>query len=316
MHPAFSVIFLTTLIGVGQGLFTALMLGQTYELSNAEVSFGDNFYTIGAFLVLIFMGGGLFASIFHLGRPERAWRAASQWRTSWLSREVIMLPLFMAVVFFYMLAEYYQYGIDTSLLLGLLGVIVSFLLFYCTGMIYACLSFLREWATPLTIVNFILFGSASGFTFAAFYAAISAPELVATYGWFAIALTVLGLATRYWTLVRNAALRAKAKTTTQTAIGFRGKQVTQRSQGQMGGSYNTREFFHGKAESVVKQMKTIFMVLAFPIPIVLLFIGMSTESVFFLFLAFIVQYIGLCAERWYFFAQVNHPQNIYYQTIS
>ena len=314
MHPAFSVIFLTTLTGVSQGFFTALMMGQVYELSDPKLSFDHNFLTIGALISLLFCVGGLIASFFHLGRPERAWRAASQWRTSWLSREVIMLPVFMGLVFAYMYMSYYGYSTQLLLLAGLLAVIASFILFYCTGMIYACLSFLREWATPLTIVNFILFGCASGFSLAAFYASISAPKLVQLYAWFAIAFTVLSLGTRYWTLARNAKLKKSTKTNASTATGFHGR-VVQRSQGQMGGSYNTREFFHGATQGFVTKIKVIFLILVFPVPIALLYLGMSQESMLLLFLAFAVQYAGLIAERWYFFAQVNHPQNIYYQTI-
>jgi len=314
MHPAFSVIFLTTLIGVAQGLFTALMIGQTYELSDSSLSFGNDFYAIGAVLVLLFMGGGLIASFFHLGRPERAWRSATMWRTSWLSREVIAIPLFMFVTFLYAYTQYTGAANSTTLLIGLIGVIASFILFYCTGMIYACLSFLREWATPLTIVNFILFGTASGFSFAAFYAAISVPELIDVYASFAVVLTLLGFATRIWTLRRNAAL--KPKTTTQTAIGSKHSQVRQVSQGQMGGSYNTREFFHHKTAGTVKNVKLAFLILAFPVPVLLLCLGMAFDSGVTLFLAFATQYIGLIAERWYFFVQVNHPQNLYYQTIS
>ncbi|MDH5256351.1 MAG: dimethyl sulfoxide reductase anchor subunit [Gammaproteobacteria bacterium] len=314
MHPAFSVIFLTTLIGVAQGLFTALMIGQTYELSESSLSFGNEFYMTGAILVLFFMGGGLIASFFHLGRPERAWRSATMWRTSWLSREVIAIPLFMFITFIYAYMQYTGSTTSSTLLVGLLGVIASFILFYCTGMIYACLPFLREWATPLTIVNFILFGTASGFSFAAFYAATSAPELIGVYASFAIVLTLMGWATRVWTLRRNAAL--KPKTTTQTAIGAQHPQVKQVSQGQMGGSYNTREFFHHKTAATVSKVKSAFLILAFPVPVVLLFLGMFTDSSFLLLLAFVTQYAGLVAERWYFFVQVNHPQNLYYQTIS
>ncbi|HHH13285.1 MAG TPA: DMSO reductase, partial [Thiolapillus brandeum] len=102
MHPAFSVIFLTTLIGVGQGLFLALVTGQVYSLANLlQPQDSVRFYAVGSALSLAFLVAGLVASIFHLGRPERAWRAASQWRTSWLSREVIVLPVFMFLVFLY-----------------------------------------------------------------------------------------------------------------------------------------------------------------------------------------------------------------------
>lgn len=96
MHPAFSVIFLTTLIGVGQGLFLALYTGQVYSLANLlPAQDSTAFYGMGSLLSMIFLIAGLVASFFHLGHPERAWRAATQWRTSWLSREVIVLPAFM-----------------------------------------------------------------------------------------------------------------------------------------------------------------------------------------------------------------------------
>jgi DMSO reductase anchor subunit len=39
-------------------------------------------------------------------------------------------------------------------------------------------------------------------------------------------------------------------------------------------------------------------------------------SIGLLMAAFAVQYAGLLAERWYFFAQANHPQNLYYQSIA
>ena len=93
MKPAFSVIFLTTLIGAGQGLFLALFTHQSYALFGLLPTQSDPFYGYGSALALSLLVGGLIASFFHLGRPERAWRSATQWRTSWLSREVIVLPL-------------------------------------------------------------------------------------------------------------------------------------------------------------------------------------------------------------------------------
>ncbi len=99
MHPAFSIIFLTTLIGAGQGLFLALYSGQLYSAFKAVAGTGSaSFLCIGQLFALGLLGVGLVSSFFHLGRPDRAWRAASQWRTSWMSREVIVLPAFMAAV--------------------------------------------------------------------------------------------------------------------------------------------------------------------------------------------------------------------------
>jgi DMSO reductase anchor subunit len=106
MHPAFSVIFLTTLIGAGQGLFLALYTGQLYALANLLPAQGTVFYAGGSLIALGLLVAGLIASFLHLGRPERAWRAAAKWRTSWLSREVLALPLVMALVAAYGLAHY------------------------------------------------------------------------------------------------------------------------------------------------------------------------------------------------------------------
>ena len=96
MHPAFSVIFLTTLIGAGQGLFIALYCTEAGARFGWLQGPDHGFYVGGAIIVCILMGLGLIASFFHLGRPERGWRAAARWRTSWLSREVIVLPAFFA----------------------------------------------------------------------------------------------------------------------------------------------------------------------------------------------------------------------------
>src|SRR5512138_819238 len=149
MRPAYSVLFLTTLIGVGQGLFLALFTAQAYAVFGLlSVQDDRAFYATGSVLALLFLVGGLAASFFHLGRPERAWRAAAQWRTSWLSREVIALPAFMGVVALYGLAQASGttpvllrleggLALDAGVLLGALGTLLAFALFVCTAMIYA-----------------------------------------------------------------------------------------------------------------------------------------------------------------------------------
>jgi DMSO reductase anchor subunit len=323
MHPAFSVIFLTTLIGAGQGLFLALMTAQAYSDIGAFPVQSGVFYGSGSMVALVLLIAGLVASFFHLGHPERAWRAASQWRTSWLSREVIVLPAFMGLVFIYGMLHYLGWNPNVfgpeappqgelTYLVGLIGVAVCFLLFLCTGMIYGCLKFLQEWHTPLTPLNYGLFGTASGFTLATAYAGLYAPELVTFFGGWAIAFTVLVFITRVISLIRNA--RIKHRSTLRTAIGVRGN-VQQKAQGAMGGSFNTREYFHGKTAAFIKSVKWIFLALVFPVPIALLAAGLSEGSTALLLTAFGVQYVGLIAERWFFFAQAKHPQNLYYQTI-
>jgi DMSO reductase anchor subunit len=324
MNPHFSVILLTTLIGAGQGLFIAVFTAElcaTFGLVAPPIVPG--FYFYGALLSLGFTLGGLVASIFHLGRPSRGWRSASQWRTSWLSREVIVLPAFMAVALLYAVAHFLDWNgahgpagsriAEPTILLGYAGVVLALSLYVCTGMIYACLPFLREWATPLTVINFTLLGLASGFALAA-AATLAQPPLVRVYATCALTFTIAGLLGRLASLARNARLRPKS--TLQTAIGIKHPRIAQTSKGFSAGSFNTREFFHGRTRAFVRSVKWLFLLAGFVLPAALLALGIAGAPRATIIAAFVVQFAGLIAERWHFFAQANHPQNLYYQAVA
>jgi DMSO reductase anchor subunit len=148
---------------------------------------------------------------------------------------------------------------------------------------------------------------------AAAFAAATAPELVGFLAGWAAIITLLGWLGRAASLYRNA--RLKPKSTLQTAIGIKHPKIEQKAQGFMGGSFNTREFFHGQPVVVLRGVKWFFLIAVFPLPLVLLLAGMQGGAGA-LAAAFVVQYAGLLAERWFFFAQANHPQNLYYRCIS
>lgn len=313
MKPAFSVIFLTTLIGAAQGLFLALYAAELTLLVDMDPGSSRHFLLLCSLVALVLTGLGLFASFFHLGRPERAWRSAAMWRTSWLSREVIALPLFMAGLFFYACAQWL--GWSHTALIGALTTLICIALFVCTAMIYASVKFLQEWASPLTLLNYLLLGCASGLTLATLLAALlDMSVLVQPYAIAATVLTLLAWVSRAASLVRNA--RLKPKSTLQSAIGIKHPRIVQKAQGFMGGSFNTREFFHGSSAALMRSVKWAFLLLVFPLPLLCLVLAVSSQSTALLFLAFALQYLGLLAERWFFFAQANHPQNLYYQTVS
>ncbi|MEP7184008.1 MAG: DmsC/YnfH family molybdoenzyme membrane anchor subunit [Betaproteobacteria bacterium] len=326
MRPDISVLLLTTLIGVGQGLFLALFTVQLYSLGGLlPAPDGHWFYAHGALVALLFLVGGLIASFFHLGRPERAWRSAAKWRTSWLSREVIVLPAMMGIVLAFGVAHLVAWkpvlavlpsgiAIDATVALGVVGTLLAFALFLCTAMIYACLPFLREWASPLTVINYTLLGGASGFTLATAFSAWAAPELTRFLAGWAFVITLLGAASRVASLIRNG--RLKPKSTLQTAIGVKHPRIVQTAAGFLGGSFNTREFFHGRSRTVLRSVKWVFLLTVFAVPLPLLAAGWSGAAASVLLAAFVVQYLGLLAERWFFFAQANHPQNLYYQAVA
>lgn len=306
MRPAWSVVLLTTLLGAGQGLFLALYGADLYDAARGRASFAPLFVAAAVIGSLALAGAGLAASFFHLGHPERAWRSAAMWRTSWLSREVIALPLFMALVALYG-ALHWLGLLQAALLAGALAAAVCLALFVCTGMIYACLKFLQEWHSPLTVLNFILLGCASGLTAATALAGRLDPALEPGYGLAALIALALAAASRAASLLRNARLRPRSNL--QTAIGVKHPQIAQKAQGAMGGSFNTREFFHGASAARLSGVKWFFAVAAFAVPAALLALGLPSA-------AFLVQFAGLLAERWHFFAEARHPQNLYYQAIS
>jgi len=137
------------------------------------------------------------------------------------------------------------------------------------------------------------------------------PALARTYASWAIATTLLALVVRVASLARNAKLVPRS--TTQSATGARSREVQQKSRGFTGGSFNTREFFHGVGAGGMRSIRWIFVLLAFVVPVVLLMVAHSLPL---LAAACIVQYAGLVAERWYFLADARHPQNLYYQSVA
>lgn len=310
MHPPFSMIFFTTLAGAAQGLLLALVgiqLGMHWRLVQAPQAL----FTVGAGVVLVLSAIGLVAATFHLGRPARAWRSAAMWRTSWLSREVIALPAFMIAVAAW--GTLHWTG-ASNMAVGIVAAALALMLYLCTGMIYAAIKAIKQWATPLTPLNYMMLGLSSGMLLAAALSAWLAPQLAPTLSRLTLLLIILGALTRGATLWRN--LRLMPTTTTQTAIGVRHPRIIQKSQGAMGGSFNTREFFHGQTPQAVAMIRWIAVALGFAIPAIALTTDFWISSATLLTLLFIVQWAGLLAERWSFFAEGQHPQNLYYKSRS
>lgn len=308
MNPAWSVIVFTTVAGAAQGLVVALAMSRL-----AGLAVGPGF-TAGALLVaLALLIAGLVSSFLHLGHPQRAWRAVLMWRTSWLSREVIALPAFIAAValWWWMVRS----GLGNSRWLMLLAVALALALWLCTAMIYACLRFIAEWAHALTLANYMLIGLASGCTLLAALAQWRGEAALAQLlsPW-ALALTLAGWATRSLALRRNASL--KPLSTLQSATGIRQPRLRQLSMGMSAGAFNTREFMHGMGQVVVQRVRWALHGLGFAAPALLIGLSLAMAMPALLPLACLVQLPGLLAERWLFFAQARHPQNLYYQVVS
>ena len=317
MHPAFSILFFTTLAGTGQGLLVLLALAMLLGVPMA-----NSFVLTAMGLAQALLLAGLAASFLHLGHKMRAWRAVLMWRTSWMSREVILLPAFIALVALWWLVLAGGGGVGSlggvtlaTVWLPAMVVLGAVALWYCTAMIYACLRFIEEWAHPLTIVNFILIGLSAGLVLGCALAGLSGEQaLLRATGPWAFAVTWLAWATRRLSLRRNSLLRHKSNL--QSATGIRSERLVQKSMGISAGSFNTREFFHGASAAALRHVRWGFQMLAFGLPVLLMGWGLVNAGAWPWLLAALLQAPGLLAERWLFFAQAKHPQNLYYQTVS
>jgi DMSO reductase anchor subunit len=326
MRPAFSVLFLTTLIGAGQGLLIALVTGQWYFVIGAGTAHeSGRFYAVGAALSVVLLGAGLVASLFHLANPQRGWRSASRWRTSWLSREVIVLPMVMGLAFLYGVAHWFDFNpvlhtfgnqksLDLTMAIGFLAGGAAGLLFVCTGMIYACVKFIREWSSFWTVINYTLMGLSSGFVLGAGYAVAFRSPLFGLLAGMAVMFTVLALAAKLFQLWRNG--RLKARSTMKSAIGVHHEQIRQLTQGFLGSSFNTTEFVAPGGKDAARAANLIGLLAGFVLPLLLVVVAWANAEAPLLWLAAVIQYAGLMSERWAFFASGNHVQNLYYQRMA
>ena len=310
MHPAFSILFFTTLAGTAQGL---LVLLAAAVLLGAALPTG--FLLVSVAVAEVLLVAGLAASFLHLGHKMRAWRAVLMWRTSWMSREVIVLPAFIVLVALWWLALLTGAGSASRTILPVLLLLGALVLWYCTAMIYACLRFIEEWAHPLTVINFMLIGLSSGLLLGCALGALAGQNsFVLLASPWALAATLAAWATRAMALRRNAAI--KHRSTLQSATGIQATRLVQKSMGMSAGAFNTREFFHGARAATLKHVKLGFLLLCFALPSMLLLWALASQTTLPILLAALLQAPGLIAERWFFFAQAKHPQNLYYQVVS
>ena len=307
MHPAFSIIVFTVLSGLGYGLAAILGLG-VLDASALPTK-------IAHVIALALITAGLLASTLHLGNPQRAWRAFSQWRTSWLSREGVMA----VATFLPLLCSAYASIVDGRYLAipGLIGTAGCIVTVYCTSMIYACLRSVQSWNTPLTSICFGLTSLAGGLLLASVAAALSGS---ANLVWIAIAAVVV-LAAAFAAKIswrRRAAERPSLSTPeSATGLGFIGR-VRLLERPHTTDNYLTREMGFKVARKHAAKLWRFAALAAYLGPIVLVLGGLVAYatlpmiSAVLLALGALTHLIGNLVDRWLFFAQARHAVTAYY----
>ena len=311
MHPAYSVIFFTTATGAGYGLLA--FLGVSAGFSLVESGFWFRFVALG--LALLLIATGLLSSAAHLGRPERAWRAFSQWRSSWLSREGVA-----SVVTF---APAGLFGIGWVLLgrnggwvaaAGLLSALCAVATVCTTAMIYASLKPIAQWSSRFTLPAYLIFSAMTGcILFNAMLCVFGEPASAALV--LALALTALGWAWKIATWRHNDAL--VIATTLNSATGLPGGEVRVLEWPHTEENYLLKEMGFRIARKHSAQLRLIAQILAFLLPLVLLSAAFTLSEMKWLqaFLSLIAaasQLAGILVERWLFFAEAKHTVALYY----
>ena len=229
MHPAPSIIFFTVASGLGYGLAVMLGLGMLQPGAMAT--------KVAHVLALALIGGGLLSSTLHLGNPQRAWRALSQWRSSWLSREGVMaLATFVPLT---ISAGMALFADSHSLPLGLAGAAMAVATVYCTAMIYASLRTVEAWHTPLTPACYLAFSLAGGALLASFFTVLGGGD-VRLLGLAALLLLAVAWSTKRAWKRRMSGLVSASTPETATGLGAIGK-VRLLERPHMTENYLTRE---------------------------------------------------------------------------
>ncbi|HZX81438.1 MAG TPA: DmsC/YnfH family molybdoenzyme membrane anchor subunit [Lysobacter sp.] len=318
MHPALSVIFFTTLSGLGYGLLAwsgvAVLVGTSPRALLAAL-------LSGIALAIV----GLLCSVGHLGKPLRAWRAFSQWRSSWLSREgivalatlvpaallaLVLLPRFVAVDVGPLASTgtALAVAVGASLLLTL-GALATV---YCTAMIYASLRPIPAWTHRSVPTVYLLFSLASGgIAFLALRAVFGGPPsritlLVAIVGLGLIAL----LKARYWSAIDNTPLPV----TRGDAVGLPQREVRVFERPHTEGNFVTREMVFVLARKHASRLRGIALLAFATVPVLVLaataFAPAAAAGL--LIVATLSVLLGAFVERWLFFAEARHLVSQYY----
>lgn len=310
MHPALSVIIFTTASGAGYGLL--VWYGLMSAFSGAP---GDRMVALVVLpLALVLVTVGLLSSTFHLGRPERAWRAFSQWRTSWLSREGICSFVTYVPAGLLLLAWIVWPAPGAiAVALGLITAVASLVTIYCTAMIYASLKTIHQWHNAYVVPNYLALGLYSG--------ALLLATILHLFGQGSqgvdIVVLVAGVAAliaklSYWRFI--ATTRHPSSPESATGLGNIGK-VRLFEAPHTEENYLMREMGFSIARKHAEKLRRISLLALFAAPLVLVLLAILTSGVMAtvsLVIAVLLAAVGVLVERWLFFAEARHVVTLFY----
>jgi DMSO reductase anchor subunit len=312
MNPAFSVLVFTTASGAGYGLLALLGIFAGLGAIPADRWFG----LAGLGLALGLITLGLLASTFHLGHPERAWRALSQWRSSWLSREGVMAILtylpagILGIGWVFFETTHGLVGIS-----GLVAAAAATGTVFCTAMIYASLKTVRQWHNPRVVTVYLIFALMSGWLWC--HALIQLFGVFAPgAGLWAAGLIVLAWGEKifYWRAIdRETPVGSVASATGLAALGT----VRLLDPPHSEENFLMKEMGYRVARKHADKLRRLAVLLGGLLPLALILVGIAAGgalAVVTAVFAAVLGMIGILVERWLFFAEATHKVTLYYGT--
>lgn len=311
MHPAYSVILFTTSSGAGYGLLLWLACAVFF----AGVSATGALAATALFIALALITVGLLSSTLHLGRPERAWRAVTQWQTSWLSREGVLALATYVPAGLWLLLQWIWPAVwwPLPVLLAVLAAIGAMATVWCTGMIYQSLPTIRAWSEPMVAPVYVLLSLTTGAVLMALLQAVfGAPWRVMAV--LAALLLVAAAAAKwlYWRRIDT----APRDWTVESATGLgRIGRVRPLEPPHTQPNFVMREMGYAVARKHANVLRWLSIGAGFVAPALLLVLAASIPSGPATLVAAIAALgvaAGVLAERWLFFAEAQHVVTLYY----
>jgi len=322
MNPALSVLFFSTLSGAGYGL---LFWSAVLALTGGSRPQPQPLPLLVATLVaLVLVSVGLVSSLFHLGKPQRAWRAFSQWRTSWLSREGVAavatyVPALLLTALLWLEdldPTSFVFSARPSLLLVAVCVALAasaMVTVACTAMIYASLTPIPAWRHRLVVPVYLLFALCTGGLLVMALAPQDGARLGTAAAMIAMALVVVLVLMkwRYWRDIDGATLPA----TRGAAVGLPKRTVSVFERPHTDANYITREMAFVVARKHARWLRRLAVLLFALLPLlcmlpVWLFAHLDATPWFAIAAASAIS--GAFVERWLFFAEARHMVTLYY----
>jgi DMSO reductase anchor subunit len=310
MHPALSIVFFTTASGAGFGLLLLLGLGVPLGLLPVNPWFGVAALA-SAFALAV---GGLLSSVFHLGRPERAWRAFSQWRSSWLSREGVLSVATLVTGLVFAIGWIF-FGVFSGMI-GLFGVLAAALAagtIYCTGMIYASLKPIHQWHNRWVVPNYLALGLMAAFLLLDLIQRFWVPFPLGTPILALVAVLIAWwIKERYWRSIDTTS--APSTVASATALGSRGP-VRLLEPPHTQDNYLLQEMGYRIARKHRARLRALARITGFVLPAICTAVALIAADAVGLIAAaaaVVSAAFGLVIERWLFFAEAKHTVTLYY----